>query len=140
MSKKVMISDKQAQELLAVKPKAKGKKRRTEIQNDAELEGKLEKKVAEHRVARREPEYDSKVSSGAVRAVVGETIARVYEEIWPGMSVRARDEEPNDEIKEEAYILTLTMVLGNNEDTPRMGLRIREAEFIIPLCREHEDG
>lgn len=140
MPSRVMISDDEAQKLLtgSGKPKAKGKKRRTEIEHDTDLEGKLSKKVAENPREKRHPEHDSRVGGGALRGVMSETIARVYEEIWPGMSVRVSD-DPNDEIREEAYILSLTMIVGNNEDTPRMGLKIREAEISgrFSFCKEH---
>jgi hypothetical protein len=140
MAKRVMISDDEAQQMLVGtgRPKAKGKKRRSEIQHDADLEGKLSKKVAEKVRPKAEPEHDSKVGAAALRGVMSETIARVYEEVWPGMGVRD-GEEPNDEIKEEAYILCLTMIVGNNEDTPRMGLKIREAEISgrFNFCKEH---
>jgi hypothetical protein len=139
MAKRQMISQAEAEGLISGsgKPKAKGKKRRTEIQSDADLEGKLTKKVSEHRVERREPEHDSKVGGGALRGVMSESIARVYEEIWPGMNVHQHG-DPNDEMKEEAYILSLTMILGNVEDTPRMGLKIREAEISedMRLCKD----
>lgn len=141
MPKRVMLSENEAKDMLtgSGKPKAKGKKRRSEIQHDAELEGKLSKKVAEHKREKREPEHDSKVGGGALRGVMSETIARVYEEIWPGIDVRAGGDEPDDEIKEEAYILGLTMIVGNNVDTPRRGLKIREDEISrnARLCKEH---
>lgn len=141
MPKRVMLKEEDAKQMLAGsgKPKAKGKKRRSEIEHDAELEGKLSKKVAEHKRERREPEHDSKVGAGALRGIVSETIARVYEEIWPGIDVRAGGDEPDDEIKEEAYVLGLTMIVGNNVDTPRRGLKIREDEISrnARLCKEH---
>lgn len=136
VANRVKISDEEAKAIIGKrKPSAKGKKRRTEIEHDHELEDKLSKRVAENKRERREPEHDSKVGGGALRGVMSETIARVYEEMWPGMSVRD-GEEPNIEIKEEAYILSLTMILGNNEDTPRMGLKIRESEIKSSLCHE----
>lgn len=140
MSKRVMISDDEAEQMLAPsgKPVAKNKKRRSEIQHDAELEDKLSAKVAGKVRPKAEPEHDSKIGAGALRGVMSETIARVYEEVWPGMNVREHD-DPNDEIKEEAYILSLTMIVGNNEDTPRMGLKIREAEISgrFNFCKAH---
>lgn len=143
MAKRVMISDDQAQQMLSGsgKPVAKNKKRRSEIQHDAELEDKLSAKVAGKVRPKAEPEHDSKIGAGALRGVMSETIARVYEEVWPGMQVRDGGEDPNDEIKEEAYILSLTMIVGNNEDTPRMGLKIREAEIsgLFNFCKDHAD-
>lgn len=140
MPKRVMLDENEAKNMLtgSGKPKAKGKKRRSEIQHDAELEGKLSKKVAEHKREKREPEHDSKVGGGALRGVMSETIARVYEEIWPGISVRVGD-DPDLEIQEEAYILSLTMIVGNNEELPRKGLKIREAEISgqFNFCKEH---
>src|SRR4051812_20759176 len=105
MAKRVMISDAEAEQMLVPsgKPKAKGKKRRDEIQHDAELEDKLSAKVAEKVRPKAEPEHDSKVGAGALRGVMSETIARVYEEVWPGMEVREHD-DPNNEMREEAYI------------------------------------
>jgi hypothetical protein len=141
MAKRQMISDEEAQQMLAGsgKPKAKGKKRRSEIEHDAELEGKLTKRVSEHKREKQEPEHDSKVHADALRGMMSETIARVYEEMWPGMTVRTNEDEPNAEMAEEAYILSLTMILGNSEDTPRHGLKIREVEISndIHFCKAH---
>ena len=140
MPKRQMLNDEEAKQMLAGsgKPKAKGKKRRSEIEHDAELEGKLTKKVSEHKREKQHPEHDSKVPAGSLRGVMGETIARVYEEIWPGMAVREHD-DPNDEIMEEAYILSLTMLVGNNVDLPRTSMRIREADLSgrHNFCKQH---
>jgi hypothetical protein len=138
VAKHVEITKDQAESLKSGKPMARGKRRRSERQHDHELEGKLEKRVAEHKRVKQEPETDSKVGAGALRGVASETIARVYEEIWPGMNVH-RNGDPNIEMQEEAYILVLTMIVGNGEDTPRKGLKIREAEISgdARFCQEH---
>jgi hypothetical protein len=141
VAKHVEITEEHAQQLLSgkAKPKAKGKKRRDEIQHDVDLEAKMTEKVGTHKREKRDAETDSKVSAGDLRGVVSESIARVYEEIWPGMRVRQGDETPDLEIQEEAYILVLSMVCGNNVDVPRRGLKIRESEISrhVVFCKDH---
>lgn len=141
MAKRVMVSDDQAQQMMAGsgKPTKAKKKRRSEIHDTPDeigLEDKLTDKIAGVPLKKQEPEHDSKVSAGALRGIMSETIARVYEEMWPGMNVRIAD-EPNDEMKEEAYILSLTMIVGNATDLPRRGLKIRDTEMTMhdSLCK-----
>lgn len=123
-----------------VKPQAKGKIRRTEIKADAELEGRMTDAQTKKPKARPGHEPDSKgVSLGSVKGVMNETFARVYEEIWPGMEVRDHHGEVALDVKEDAYILALTMLVGNDVDVPRKGLKMREIDGMgdnAPMCRE----
>jgi hypothetical protein len=128
MTKRIELTQEDAEKLLG-KPVAAGKKRRSEIEHDTELEDKLTEKIGVHKVKKREPEHDTKIGGGALRGIMTETIARVYEEMWPGMQVRGHNDEPDREIAEEAYILSLTMVVGNQVELPRKPLKIREAEI-----------
>lgn len=140
MSKRVEINAEQAEKLLNKKPTAKGKKRRDEIQEDAEFEGKMSEHVAKQPRKKAEVEVDSKVNAGDIRGVMTETIARVYEEIWPGINVRnGGTETPDQDMAEEAYILGLTMVVGNTVELPRQPLKIRDAEISdgAIYCQEH---
>lgn len=137
MSKHVEITEEEAAKLLSKKPSAKGKKRRTEIEHDHDLENKMTDKLVEKKRPKRESEADSRIGMGQVRGVMEATMCRVYEEFWPGMETE-KDGKPDTEIAEEAYILGLTMLVGNNVDTPRKGLKMREAEMsdTSVLCRE----
>jgi hypothetical protein len=118
---------------------AKGKLRRTEIQHDADLEGKLTKKVATVKRPKSELEIPSKVDGGSLRGVVVESMCRVYEELWPGMTTHDERGIPDIEISEEGYILVLTMKVGSEDDKPRKGLKIREVEISdqASYCAEH---
>lgn len=117
---------------------AKGKKRRTEIQHDAELEGQMTEHVATHAKPKREPEIKTDIGGGQIRGVVQETMARVYEEIWPGMETHNNEGRIDLGISEEAYILMLTMKTGNADDSPRKGLRMKTVEMSddAPMCKE----
>ena len=114
---------------------AKGKQRRSERQEDKELEGKV--------VAREKPSQrvtDSNVRGRDVQAVVAETLARVRADLYPSSETHDEFGNVTLEITEEAYIIMLTMVTGNNEFTPRRGLKIREAEIsdTAKFCEEHK--
>lgn len=144
-AKKKMISTEEAEKLmgnqqLEYKPQAKGKLRQTEIKADEELEGRM----TDAQTKTKKPKHDDvdprAVGGGALRGVMQETFARVYEEIWPGMETRDHKGDVDIEIKEEVYILCLTMKVGNDEDKPRRGLKMREVEDLgdtAPLCKEH---
>jgi hypothetical protein len=136
MAKKVMISDDEAKGLLSGKPVAKGKRRKAEREHDDALAVKMTGKT---KVRQREPENDpTRVSGGVIRGIVAETIARCYGEFWPGM-VTHEDGLPTLEIQEEAYILQLTMMVGNPTYTPRRGLKMKEIEGLgdtLPTCQE----
>lgn len=134
-----MLDEKEAQDLLGGKPLAKGKKRKTEIEADTELEGRMTDAQTKNKRGRDANASDPKqVKSGALRGVASETMARVYEEIWPSMTTHDDRGRVDLEIAEETYILVNTMVVGNDEEKPRKPLRMREVESeIIPLCKEH---
>ncbi len=113
---------------------AKGKQRRTELERDAELEHNAE---APKKPAQRSS--DSRVAAVEIRGVMEDTFARVYGEMYPSMHVRNKKDELSLEIKEEAYILLLTMIVGHDDFQPRHGLTIREAEISdsAMFCKEH---
>jgi hypothetical protein len=140
--KRVGLSEKDAAALMSGKrlPAAKGKKRRTEIAADTALEGKMSEHVAKHKIPKSEVPVFSGVRGGSLKGVMSETMARVYEEIWPGMKTHDEYEGEVDlEISEEAYILMLTMKVGNDKDSPRKGLAMKEIEGFgdsLPACRE----
>lgn len=137
--KRVQIKKKDVADFKAGKKvSAKGKKRRTEIQHDAELEGRMTEHTVKNTKPKREPEIKSEVGTGQIRGVVKETIARCYQEFWPGMETHGAHGEVDIEIAEEGYILTLTMITGNPEDKPRQGLKIKEVEMSddAPMCKE----
>lgn len=118
---------------------APGKRRRTEIQHDAELEGKLSKKIAEN-ARPKQAQAHSNVDSGAIRGIVRETMARVYEEIWPRMETRNKKGDVNLQIAEEAHVLMLWMQYGHSDDRPRVGIPMREIEDFSEqarYCKEH---
>lgn len=142
MTKRVMVDENLKDDFLAgKKPAAKGKKRRTEIAEDAELEKRMTKKQADHKKASNVSVEDDRKSVGAdgLRGVISETMARIYDEFWPGMQVHDHQERVMPEIAEEAYILVLTMKVGNQEDLPRMGLKTRDIDGLgdsAPTCEE----
>lgn len=112
--------------------------------SDRKLGDAMTKEVGENR--RGNTEYvDDKtlkaIGGAALRGVAEETMARVYSEMFPNMQVRNPvTDEVDLEIREEAYILGLTMVCGNNDYKPRKGLKIREHEFTwLKLCAEHKE-
>lgn len=120
-------------------PVAKGKKKKREQEDDEALEAKHAERQSKSR--RKAPEYgrDAGISGGALRGVMDETMARVYEEMWPNMTTRDENDDVHYEIKEESYILALGMVTGRDEYQPRRGLKIKEAEIgdTIGFCAEH---
>ena len=79
------------------------------------------------------------VSGGVLRGVMSETMARVYEELFPTMSVRDEQGTVDIEIQEETYILGLTMICGTDDFKPRKPLKIREVEISdnARYCKEH---
>lgn len=113
---------------------AKGKQRRSEREEDAQLE-----KLAKVRERPAEGVTDSRVRAIEVRSVVEETMARVYAELFPSKQTHDENGTVDVEIKEEAYIVTLFMFVGNNAYQPRRGLKIREAEIsdTAKFCKEH---
>lgn len=134
MAKRTEIKAEEAKKFLA-----KGKKRRSEIQHDADLETKHAEKVGNAPRRPAEGQTNSTVGAGALRGVVGETMARMYEEFWPTMTTRDRDGAPEIEIAEEAYILVNYLVVGHSDDKPRVATKIREAEISANarFCKEH---
>ena len=132
------ITKKAAEKFLNAPPAAKGKKRRTEIQHDAELEIKHTAKVAERRSERQET-VDTHVPADTLRGVVRETMARVYQEMWPSMIVEFNG-HVDVEIQEETYILVNSMMFGSPHVEPRQALKMRELDDFsdaAQYCREH---
>lgn len=119
---------------------AKKKKRDAEKKSDADLGDAMTEKVATKKRTEKVPVDDKHVDAGAVRALVGETLARVYQEIYPNYSTH--DEQGNVilGISEEAYIVTLAMVVGTDDYTPRKGLKVRDAalESSARYCKRHK--
>lgn len=120
-------------------PVAKGKIKKRAREEDAELVEKATEKTSKRVRANTDPVDHKHVSAGAVRGVMDETMARVYQEMWPSMTVYDEFGNVDIEIKEESHILMLTMVTGNEDYQPRRGLKIREAEIgdTIGFCAEH---
>ncbi len=113
---------------------AKGKKRRSERQEDADLEKKV--------TVRQKPAHgvtDSRVKAADVRGVVEETLARIYGDLFPSMTTHDEDENVDLEIREEAYVITLTMFVGSDDFTPRRNIPMKEAEISerARYCRKH---
>lgn len=134
-----MISEDDAHKMLNGKPVAKGKVKRAEKKHDSDLEGKMAQKVAENAKPHDRSNDPTKVSGASIRGVMQETIGRCYEEFWPGMNVTGHDGNVDVEIQEEAYILMLTMLVGNDKFTPRRGLKIKEIDGLgdsLPMHRE----
>lgn len=138
--KRVSIDKAQAEQIMGGgKPAARGKKRRAEIEHDHELEGKMTDHLTRHAKPKSEHPNFTTVRGGAIQGVVGETMARVYGELWPGMKTHDSEDAVDVEINEEAYILMLTMKVGNDNYKPRKGLALKEIEGMgdeLPLCRE----
>ena len=113
---------------------AKGKQRRSERQEDAELEKEV--------VVRQKPSHgvtDSRVKAADVRGVVEETLARIYGDLFPSMTTHDEDENVDVEIKEEAYVITLVMFVGHDDFTPRRSIPMKEAEISdnARYCKAH---
>lgn len=125
-----MISAEEAKSQLQGTKKAVKKKRKTEIIEEPE-----NFKIKKH--ARDESEPRTKLSAGLWRPIMEESIARVAEEIFPSMQTHQGD-KVDIELTEMAYVLSLTMIVGNDKDTPRRGLRIKEVEIsdTAKLCKE----
>jgi hypothetical protein len=134
---RVKVTDQEAQSLRE-RPVAKGKA--SSKQREAERELQTNVKVIRTKKAdsNAKPELHS-VPGSSLRAVMEESIARVYSEIFSGMSTHDEQDKVTLEISEEAYVLALTMVVGNDIDTPRQGLRIKDddkASSTMKSCRE----
>lgn len=141
-----MISDEEAAALIAGKPTkkhkatpvAKGKLRRAERAHDDELEGKMTDKLVERAKPRDRSTDPTKVGGDVIKAVVSDTLARCYKEIWPGMNTEDEFGNVDLEIQEEAYIVQLTMLVGSDHFTPRRGLKIKEVNGLgdsLPTCK-----
>jgi hypothetical protein len=120
---------------------AKGKLKKAAQEADAALGDAMTEKVAGKVKPREDTSRPSDVSTGALKDTIAESMARVYQEIWPGMKTRdpRRDDEVDREIAEEAYILMLTIRVGNDNDKPRKELKVRHAEITdqAQFCAEH---
>lgn len=125
---------------IKTKPQGKGKLRKAAQQADVELQDAQSKHTAETQRPRVEFDGDCRVSGGALQGVIQETIARVYTEMWPRLATHpGRYGEIDPEIAEEAYILNLTIALGNTVDNPRKGLKVRDSKISndARFCVEH---
>lgn len=113
---------------------AKGKKRSAAREKDRNLETVVHMR---HKPA--QGVQDSTVGASDIRGVLEETFARILHELFPTM--RTHDEFGNVdlEIKEQAYVVVLRMLLGTDDYQPRQGLRIREKEISnkAKWCKEH---
>lgn len=107
------------------------KKRKTEVKEKPEPAP----------VKKREIEGECAVPGGSLVGVMSETMARCYTEFWPGEKTH-KDGEVDLQIKEEAYILMLTMAVGNNVEKPRKPLKVREKRvpMVATYCVEHREG
>lgn len=137
---RVKMTTAEAQALRS-RPVAKGKGIRKARQAERELEGK----VGPVRVRKSEQPIRSEnnVSAKSLKGLVGETMARCYAEIFPGMKTHDEFGIVDREIEEEAYILSLTIMVGNDNDLPRTGLKMREdgkASSTMKTCRSCEGG
>lgn len=123
------------------KPVAKKKVKQRERRDDDQLADKHSKHVGERRRPSGSIELDRKHASPVeTRGVMQETMARVYEEMWPSMTVRNEFGDVDIEIQEETYILSLAMFVGTPHYMPRRGLKIREdddASSNINFCADH---
>lgn len=81
------------------------------------------------------------IGGASLRGMMEETMARCYGEMFPSMTThQAGTDQVNLEIKEEAYILGLTMVCGTDDYLPRRGLKIREKEMpTMKFCKLHKE-
>lgn len=137
---RVKMTNEQAQALRS-RPVAKGKHLRQEREHDRELEKEVKVVRVKKAAANAKPELHP-VSGGAVKAIAEESMARVYREVFTGMSTHDEDGVVDREISEEAYILTLTMIVGNDVDLPRQGLSMKEdakASAHMISCKECEN-
>lgn len=135
MAVRKKLSAKDASNFKSGKPVAKKKADKRAGDKLTETIGKAKKPSTEY--------VDPKaVSGGALRGMMEETMARVYGEMFPTMTTRdSTTDEVDLEIREEAYILQLTMVCGNDDYKPRKGLKIRDHTMKTPrYCKEHKDG
>lgn len=123
------------------KPLAKKKLRQQEHDADEELATK-HAEYAVKKSHKREDGLDHRHASPAeVRGVMSETMARVYEEMWPRMTTHDELGNVDIEINEETYILSLTMFTGNPNYIPRRALKIRDKEGVseeISFCPDHD--
>ncbi len=121
------------------KPLAKKKARAAGRAHDDELEGQMTAKVTSVKRERQDYTDSKSISAGALRGIMDETIARVYAEIWPSMTTTDDYGNVHHDLREESYILSLTMVCGNFDYSPRKGLKMREAPIsdTAKFCKEH---
>ena len=108
---------------------------------DRKLGDEYLKKVGETRQPNTGYVDPKAVGGASLRGVMEETMARVYEEMWPSMTTRDGIDNVDIEIREEAYILGLTMICGNDDFKPRKGLKIRDHHQKLPgYCKEHKEA
>lgn len=133
MSARVKMTTEEATALRG-RPVAKGKG--AIKQREAERELETDVKVIR---TRKSEQTTQTVGGGALRGVLEETAARVYGEIFSGMDTHDENGIVDREIQEEVYILALTMLVGNDIDLPRQGLRMKDdanASANMKSCRE----
>ena len=134
MSTREKMTTEQAQ-ALRTRPVAKGK---GSVKARAK-ERELETNVKQIRHKSGGPAITQTVDAASLRGVMEDSMARVYGEIFGGMSTHDEDGVVDREIREEVYIMALTMIVGNDIETPRQGLSIREdakASANMKTCKE----
>ena len=137
MTVRVKMTDEQAQAVRKV-PVARGKGAVKQREAERELEQDVKVIRTKKTAPNAKPELH-RVSGGEVLGVMKETMARVYGEIYPVMSTHDEEENVILDISEEAYVLAITMFVGNDIDTPRQGLVIKEDSKIaasLKFCKE----
>jgi hypothetical protein len=127
------MTTKEAQ-ALRTRPVAKGK---VSVKARAD-ERKLQEDVKVIRT-KKTVQISQTVDATSLRAVMEDSMARVYGEIFGGMSTHDEDGVVDREIKEEVYIMALTMIVGNDIETPRQGLSIREDAKASATMRTHKE-
>ena len=108
---------------------------------DRKIGDSVTKEITTHKKTSTQSWVDDRgISGGQIRGMAGETMARVYAEMWPGMQTHDEDGNVEVNISEEAYILMLTMKVGNGDYSPRRGLKIREAKMpTMKFCAAHKE-
>jgi hypothetical protein len=122
--KRVKMTTEDAQ-ALRERPVARGKAAAKQREADRALETDVKVIRTRKTDTNAKPELHG-VPGNSIIGVAQETMARVYGEIYSGMSTHDEEQNVILDISEEVYILALTMVVGNDHDIPRMGLTIKE--------------
>lgn len=108
--------------------KAKGKKRREKLQEEAEAIEEFENAAVIPTVKREKKEKQS-VSSLEIKNVVKNTMDRMFQEFHPRMGVRERDAYADDRATQ------MLRIIKHGIPEPGSGARLTEEEQEAPLCR-----